>query len=680
MSEPNVWVLDIETYYKDTKGDTDKYSLRHMSTTEYIRDERWKLHGLAVLDPSGQASFEPESAVAGILAEIKPEDVVVAHNWAFDGLALAHHYGFKHWRVTDTLLLANAVLGPAADRGSGNSLGALAEELGFESKGRLDPMEDVRDLSPDQWDYLALYAKGDVRLSRQIYDALLPRLSRAGLELWIMRHSLNIFINRPIRVSSDRLQAAVKDCRAWKQSKLDRVMKPQSIKGIVTRTTYDGTTEEVKGESRFKATRTLPPLVEKEIQLSSQKQFVGILEPLLTKHKLKMPMKKSNPRKDGTTEMIPALAKTDEGFKALAACGVKPIEHLIEARLVQRSAATVMARLKKIEGVDKAHMSLTYHGTCTGRWSGGGNGWNPQNIPAPHRASSEEEAVMARAIRSCLIPRRGHVFVSVDAANIEARVLAWMAGQWDVVQAFGDGVDLYSQFISDVLGETVIKGHSDRDDALRSVGKEAILGLGYGMGWFKFLRRLREHPQAAIIREALGRKLAPPFVKELVATYRDTYEHIPELWVDLEEAFHRARRGHWASCGPIEFHKGPKSNSVHAEFPCGRRILYSDLRRIDGTYGNSQWVYGRGKKVYGGLLTENMVQGTSRDVLAEGIWSVEKMGWPVVLTVHDSVICQVLEKDAEQCLADCIGTLSQTPVWGEGMMLDAEGHIAEDFN
>ena len=189
MSKQRTWILDIECYYKDKKGDKDKYTLKSMPTTEFVADERWKMHGLAVLDPSGVPSFRPEGEVARILAEIKPEDLVLAHNWAFDGYALAYHYGFKHWRVTDTLLLANAVLGPAADRGSGNALGALAEELGFEAKGRLDPLEGVRELSPEQWDYLALYAKGDLRLCDQIHDALLPRLSRTGLELWIMRHS-----------------------------------------------------------------------------------------------------------------------------------------------------------------------------------------------------------------------------------------------------------------------------------------------------------------------------------------------------------------------------------------------------------------------------------------------------------------------------------------------------------
>lgn len=668
------WVLDIETYYKNERGG-EKYTLKSLSTVEYIKDARWKLHGLAVLDPKGQTGFFPEDRVSYVLNRIEPEDTVVAHNWAFDGLALAHHYGFRHWKVVDTLLLANAVLGPARDRGRSNSLGDLAEELGLEVKGRLDPLEGVRDLSQEEWDYLALYAKGDVRIAGQIHDILLPRLSRPGFELWIMRHSLDLFIHKPIAISDNHLQDAIKGCNEWKREALGRVMTP-------------GYTHDEIGLDQT------DPLITTEIQLSSQKQFTEIVEPLCKENKVPFPMKKmpaTKVQKDaGITvdRMIPALAKKDEGFQALKTCGVEAIEDLVNARLVQRSATTVMARLKKLVGTEEAHMSITYHGACTGRFTGGGNGWNPQNIPSVGRAVSAEEKQMAQGIRSCLRAGPGEVFVTVDASQIEARVLAWVAGQEDVVDAFGDGVDLYSDFIGDVVGEEVRKVDPslaiyDRMTALRNVGKECILGLGFGMGWYKLFARLREHPQAAAIRKVLGPRLNAKFAKDLVSTYRAKYDQVPLLWRDLDTAFHIARKGGWAEAGcegQLSFFSEDMFNSMHMVLPSGRQIRYAGFKKYKNDRGYDEWVYGSGRKIYGGLITENAVQAIARDHLVECMYAMEHMGYEVVLTVHDSIIARVKENRAEQCLADCVGMLSEEPAWGPTLRLDAEGSIAEDFN
>jgi DNA polymerase len=662
--------LDLETFY------SKDYTLKKMSTTEYVTDERFKIHGLVYTDPKGKTDFIPESGIKKLLARIKPDDLVLAHNWAFDGFAFAKHFDWAHWNVTDTLLLANAVLGPAVDRGGSNSLGALAEELGLEAKGRLDPMEGVRDLSPEQWDYLAMYARGDARITRQIYDILQPRLSRPGLELWLMRFSLNLFINRPVSVSASHLDDAIRDCEEWKRAILSRVMEPVDISTYNRHDGLVGEYDELVGEYQEE-----PPLVNAEIELSSQKRFAAIIEPICRKNKVKFPTKVS----DRTGKTIPALARKDEGFQALRTCGVEEIEDLVEARLVQRSAATVMARLNKLKGIQGAHMSLTFHGACTGRWTGGGNGWNPQNIPSATRAVDEESRVMAKGIRSCLRAPKDHVFVHVDAAQIEARVLGWTAGQWDIVDAFGDGADLYSEYIGDVIDEVVFKAGKDdplykKMTALRNVGKECILGLGYSMGWYKLRQRLKEHPQAQDIRDVLGARLNDKFVKALVDAYRSKYEHIPELWTDLDAGFHVARRGGKAEVGPIEFTCEEAFESMHIVLPSNRRIRYANFRKVKNKQGYKEWVYGRGRKIYGGLVTENVVQAMSRDHLGECIYAAEKMNYPVSLTVHDSIVSCVHKSRGKQCLDDIIGMLSEAPNWGPDLKLGAEGHISEDFN
>lgn len=716
-----IWTLDVETYYINEPGG-EKYSLSlkgkdKMSTVDYVTDPRWHEHGWAVLDPEGKASFVRPADFRGVLDQIQPNDLILAHNWAFDGLALKYHYNFRHWNVCDTMLLANAVLGTRKDRGESNSLGDLAEELKLPSrKGDLSPIEGKRELTEDEFDYLALYAKGDVRLCKQVFDILSGQLSNFQSEIWLMQHSLNLFINRPICVDKSRVLTATADLKAWNQEALDKVMKPTVI--------YSLGSDNVDYEEY-----DIPPRVTDVMQLSSELQFAELLEPVLKQHGMKLPMKSTEreakrptkPKrkrialvfaaedtpdltekqletckqweaydkamaefKPGkVTAMIPALAKADFGFQKLLVCGVPVIEDLCAARIALKSGRTVAARLKGIQA-DVAHMSLVYHGAGTGRWTGGGNGWNPQNIPSPGRAANEEARRMSIALRSCLVPKEGHKFVHVDLAQAEARVVAWMAGQWDLVCQFANGEDVYCSFISDALGRKVVKP-DDGDTskaaqemkALRSVGKESILGLGFGMGKYKFHSRLRAIPA---VRNFLGPRLNDGFALRLVEAYRDKYNLVPAFWSEINRCFHGARRGAVMKLGAIRFEPRNTGESVWMVYPNGRRVPYSNLRQQEGKGGDFQWISGSGKKIYGGLLTENAVQGTARDILALGMYACEERGYRVMLTVHDSIILEVPTEQAERALGFVIEVLRTPPSWAPQLALDAEGHISGDFN
>jgi len=697
------WVLDVETYYVNEKGG-EKYSLAlggkdRMSTVDYVTDPRWHEHGWAVLYPDGASDFLPPSRFRSILSSIQPEDRILAHNWAFDGLALKYHYGFRHWNVVDTMLLANVVLGTRKDRGESNSLGALAEELKLPyRKGNLDPIAGRRELTQEEFDYLALYAKGDVRICKQVYETLIDQLASRDNELWLMQHSLNLFINRPIKIDRQRVAKATADLQSWNKAVLDKVMKPPTA----------GTN----------------PLVTDVMQLSSEQQFAELLEPVLVQHGMKLPRKsttrqakqpakpkRKRPTGDavgmtdkqretlqewitydkamaaftpGTvTTMIPALAKGDFGFQKLLACGVPAVEDLCHARVALKSGRTVAARLQGIQA-DVAHMSLIYHGTGTGRWSGGGNGWNPQNIPSPARAANEDARRMSVALRSCLVPRAGYSFVHVDLAQAEARVVAWMAGQWDLVQQFASGEDVYSLFISQALGRRVVKpaaGDNSKDalemTALRAVGKEAVLGLGFGMGKYKFHARLRAIPA---VRNFLGPRLDDAFALRLVTAYRDTYPEVHAFAGKAERGFHGARRGAIMPVGAIRYEPRHTGESVWLVYPNGRRVPYGNLRQVATKAGEFQWISGSGKKIYGGLLTENAVQGTARDILAQGIYQSEVQGYTVMLTVHDSIVAEVPTEQAPEALRFIIDTLRTPPTWAPDLVLDAEGHISNDFN
>ena len=174
-------VLDFETYY-----DRD-YSLRKMSIPAYVADPRFKVHGLAV-ERDGKAEFLPEPEVRTALSGLTGH-AVICHNAMFDCLILKDHYDFVPKFIMDTLFMANHVLGPAKDSGIGNSLEKLADRLGIEAKGSLDFMEGVAVPDPEQQQRLADYAAADIRITRQVYQALLPQISRPEFELsQMLRH------------------------------------------------------------------------------------------------------------------------------------------------------------------------------------------------------------------------------------------------------------------------------------------------------------------------------------------------------------------------------------------------------------------------------------------------------------------------------------------------------------
>ncbi len=189
-------VLDVETYY-----DRD-YSLRTMSIPAYVADPRFKVHGLA-MERDGKAEFLPEPEVRPVLKELSGH-AVICHNTFFDCLILKEHYDFVPKFILDTLFMANHVFGPAKDSGIGNSLEKLAERLGIEAKGKLDFMAGVSDPHPEQHQQLTEYAAADARITRHVFDALLPQISRPEFELWVMDHTVRTFIENPLCVDAGR--------------------------------------------------------------------------------------------------------------------------------------------------------------------------------------------------------------------------------------------------------------------------------------------------------------------------------------------------------------------------------------------------------------------------------------------------------------------------------------------
>lgn len=646
-------VLDFETFY-----DAD-YTLRKLTYPEFILDPRFAVHGMAVDDGKTQ-HFYPPSQIKGVLKGLK-DAVIIVHNAFFDAAILKWRYGFTPKVIVDTLALANHVFGSSRDGGGGGSdLDSLAHMLGFEPKNRTIDFKGLQTLTPEQFALVAIYANHDAHLTRQIYDNLVARIGNAEFELWLLNHTINIYTNKTLEVDPKKLEHTLK-----------LVAKRRAE--IVTASKVD-------------------PSV-----LSSNKQFGEELARRLKAAKIPMPMKR------GKNGMIPALAKGDPEFIALTDSECPYVAALVRARLVERSATTVTARVRTMQ---KYHalgigipVHLVYYGAHTGRFAGGG-GFNFQNLTSPARASDPLDKEIASSIREAIIPGKGRVFVEDDAAQIEARVEPWLAGEQSILDAFAAGTDVYSKFMSDVLKEDIHKPTKLDDPSthgyltlMRQAGKVAVLGLGFGMGVDKFIMRLRQE-KSIVPHLAKGGKLDQKVCAAIVHGYRAQFPLIVQFWADLNNAFQAAIRGAKRSVGFLTFER-VDGKDVAITLPSGRRLFYRNIRRVprhgkteyigvDGKRHSQErdgfeWIHGNGQRIYGGLLAENVTQAVARDVLVETIFNAEQAGYPIVLHVHDSVVARVPVSKGPKALAFLDASLRDAPEWAPGLVLGSEGHIANNL-
>lgn len=711
-------VLDFETFYDSAAGLT----LRKMSTPEYIGHKDFKVHCLGVEMDGQRKVLWGEKAIAKWFdgwRNYEGDYCFVMHNAYFDAAIMKWRFKFVPARMLCTLLLANHVLGSAKDSGKGNSLAELAERLGLPAKGRLDFMDGVRDPDAQQRAMLEVYLagppddpkSGDLGLTRSILELLLPFITNTDTELWLLDHTLKLYVDRPMALNYETVDRAEALVTGRRNNAIMRLVQSGILpKGF-------------EGDQH--------PAVAVQKLLTSNAQFERVLVDALKTYGVPLPKKvrpltKTEVAKfeklkaasaHGSDEMqkfeaylttlqsqgvevwenkgditigeikkVPALAKKDEDFIRLSFSQYEGISALVNARLIERSAITSQARLTKMRkvagGLGVMPVHLVYGGAHTLRWSGGG-GFNFLNLTSPDRVKDPGQKEIASAIREAFEAPPGYVFVAADAAQIEARVSAWIAGQWDILDQFRQKLDVYSLFISGVINEDIHKP-TDKDPKgkhahlklMRHIGKEAVLGLSYTMGWRKFVSRLREDPDVARMFEQ--GKLDDAFCQDVVNTYREKNTEIVACWRELNNAFFHAKGGGVAEVGPITFRKGKAIGSklpvVNAILPSGRTMYYRDIRQEEKD-GEREWKHGAGQRLYGGLLLENMTQTISRDILIESILRCElDMQVPVVLHIYDSIVVLAPEKKADDIQKQLEQSIRTNPDWADDrLVLDAEG-------
>lgn len=344
-----------------------------------------------------------------------------------------------------------------------------------------------------------------------------------------------------------------------------------------------------------------------------------------------------------------------------------------------------LASMRACVGEDsRARGLLQYHGAGPGRWSGrllqpqnfprgtikvGGKSPDPNEIVAAILTEDYEYvdmlfgepiSVVAGGLRHAIIASRGNRLLVGDFSTIEARIVLALAGQYDKVQLLALGKDIYIAMAESIYKHPVSKElHPEK----RQTGKNAVLGLGFQMGWKKF--KLRYAPEET-----------KDFAQEVVRTYREDFAPcVPKLWRAYEEA---AIRTVWDK-RPHETHGvvySLEDGWLTARLPSGRKLWYYNPQpsrrampwdemdiRPGFTYQAQKMGIWKTIDAYGGLLTENVVQATARDLLVAAMFRLQAENYSMVLTVHDEVVCDVEEARADPKVLDSI--MCNIPQWAK---------------
>ena len=278
--------------------------------------------------------------------------------------------------------------------------------------------------------------------------------------------------------------------------------------------------------------------------------------------------------------------------------------------------------------------------------------------------------VLSELIRTAFVPKPGHRFFVADFSAIEARVIAWIAGEQWRQEVFASGGDIYCASASQMFHVPVekhgVNGH------LRQKGKIAELALGYG-GSVGALKAMG----------ALNMGVPEEELKPLVDAWRLANPNIVRLWWDIDRAASTCVRERTTTeCRGIRFIY--QSGMMFIVLPSGRKLVYVKPRMGVNRYGNESVTFegvGEQKKwlrleSYGPKFVENIVQATARDILAEAMLRLDAHGYKIVMHVHDEA---VIEAPANTSLDNICEVMGQTPTWAKGLLLRADGYICDFY-
>ena len=401
--------LDFETYF-DTK-----VSLTKLTTMEYIKHPMFKVWGVGIKYGDTDTLWFSEDEVEDELASIDWSDTrIVCHNTPFDAYVLAQYYGYVPAYFIDTAAMSRGKYPGQSARLADTAIRLFPEDESMRKGGELAEAKGTYDLTPEQDEALGRYCVQDVDLTYAIWKQMEPSYPRSELDLIDL--TTRMFVDPVIEIDRERLTKYLE-------------------------------TETKNRETLIEAAGVCPKI------LSSNDKFLNHLETI----GLNPPKKKST----ATGNMIPAFGKNDAGWKQMVAAHPE-YAHLWRAREAVKSRLTETRAQRFLDAAlndNRIPAPLRYYAAHTGRF-GGTEKLNMQNLPR------------GGELRQCLVAPKGHYIYVADLSNIEARMLAYVARQNDLIEQFRRGDDIYSNFASVIYERPINKKDHPTE---RFVGKTAIL-------------------------------------------------------------------------------------------------------------------------------------------------------------------------------------------------------------
>lgn len=602
----DVYTLDFETYY-----DKD-FSLSKITTEEYVRSPEFETIGLGIKKNDGPTYWlEGEKRVAHTLSRIDWSNAaILCHNTMFDGAILSWRYGVKPKAWFDTLCMARAIHGVEKSA----SLKALAEKYEVGEKGDevINALgKRLVDFTKEELAQYGEYCRNDVDLTYTIFNQMLKKFPKQELKL--IDHTLRMYINPILELDGDLLEMHLQKTKLMKEDLL----------------TSSGATKE---------------------DLMSNAKLAAILR----EYGAEVPMKIS----PTTGKLTYAMAKNDEEFKALAEHEDFRVQAVVAARLGTKSTLeeTRTQRFIDISKRGALPVPVRYYAAHTGRW-GGDDKINLQNLPS--------RGPNAKVLKRAIIAPEGMTIIESDSAQIEARVLAWLAEQDDLVEAFAEGKDVYKKMAAKIysVAETEVTKEQ------RFVGKTTILGAGYGMGGPKF--------QAALMTQ--GMEVTQEEAKRIITIYRDENEQITNLWKRAGYMLRALANGEVQEFGRAGvLSVDPEGPGVI--LPSGLILRYDGLRghqNADGTEYTYQTRKGP-NRIYGGKVIENVCQAIARCIIGDQMLRIAKK-YRAVLTVHDSIVCCVPDDEVAEAKAWVEKSMRWVPDWAAGLPVNCEAGVGKNY-
>lgn len=630
-------VLDFETFYGPG------YGLKELTTEEYIRDSRFETIGfsLKVGDHPAQWYTGDQYYLASILNQIDWSRVVMAaHNCRFDAAILNWRFGLRPAKYLCTMQMARGLVGLDTSC-SLEKLGEyfqLSRRKGDEVVKAFGKRRD--EFHPTELAQYGLYCENDSEMCRELVDILLPKTlqSEVLLQDWTVRS----YVEPKLVLNEQLLLSELQDFRTRK----GQLLAACGVNNV----------EDLRSDDKMA-----------ELLVS-----IGCTPPT------KLSPRRKN--EDGTPLEMYAFAKSDPEFVDLLECDDERVVALVEARLGLKTSI-VESRLQRLIGISRRGpmpMPVVYAGaTPTRRWAGDEK-INVQNFP---RNKKDKLSPLRQAI--CAPP--GKKMAAADLSQIELRVNCWQSGQRDILDALAGGGDTYADMATAAFGFQVNKKDHPNE---RFVGKTAVLGCGYQCGGKKFQTMLKVDSRKYGI--ALNDE-SFEFADKVVKTFRDKNKRIVDFWYRAGEALANIAYGMDGQIGPYPI----KDHKIW--LPNGSYLYYPNLRYTEKEGDNEQgceWTYERmfrrnkiRKKIYGGLLTENITQAVARLFVSDAMLRLETVKYAdgrkvfdIVFTVHDEIVVLFDEGLDENWVRDTLNwAMTTNPLWAPDLPLACEVGIGYNY-